>query len=350
MTEPLIRREYQQLTLKRFAASAVLNAFINTAIALLLTAIHFGRGFFSNLVISQFIGFSIYGANMAVIPLYQRTRKPAVQIVIIIAAVLVGAVAGTVLGSFAVGTGPAALFGEQFPFFTQVVLLGILFGALVSYVFVSLERISEERLRRVETEKAAMESELRLLQSQMEPHFLFNTLANIRGLIDSDPRRAGGMLETFVAFLRSSLRASRERTVTLAQEMDVVRSYIDLFAVRMGDRLRYRIDLPDGLREVRIPPLLLQPLVENAIKHGLERSVRGGEITVTCLAVNGMVRLIVTDSGKGVDEQGWVGSGMGLDNIRKRLSLLYGTAATLFLEENTPTGVKVTVEIPAESK
>jgi LytS/YehU family sensor histidine kinase len=118
----------------------------------------------------------------------------------------------------------------------------------------------------------------------------------------------------------------------------------------MGNRLQYRIDLPDELREVRIPPLLLQPLVENAIKHGLERSVQGGEVAVSCLAVKGMVRIIVADSGKGMDEQDSSGIGMGLDNVRKRLSLLYGTAATLFLEENTPTGVKVTVEIPVESR
>jgi len=349
MTEPLIKREFQQLTLRRFAASLVLNALINTAIAVLLTAIKFGQGFQNNLIISQCIGFSIYGANMAVIPLFRRTKRPSVQVAIIIAAVLAGAIVGTILGSYAIGMPPSALFGERFPFFTQVVLLGILFGVLVSYVFVSLERINEERLQRIESEKAAMEAELRLVQSQMEPHFLFNTLANVRSLIDSDPRRAGDMLETFVAFLRTSLRSGRERTVPLEQELDVVKSYLDLYAMRMGERLRYRIDLPEALRGVRIPPLLIQPLVENAVKHGLEPSINGGEVMVSAERADKRILIRVIDSGAGIKETAG-GSGIGLENVRRRLAIMYGDTGRLVIEENSPTGVKVVIEIPAESK
>jgi len=345
MTEPLIKREFQQLTLKRFAVSLVLNALINTAIAVLLSAIKFGQGFQNNLIISQCIGFSIYGANMAVIPLFGRTKRPAAQVAIIVAAVLVGAIVGTILGSAAIGMRPSALFGERFPFFTQLVLLGILFGVLVSYVFVSLERISEERLQRIEMEKAAMEAELRLVQSQMEPHFLFNTLANVRSLIDTDPRKAGEMLETFVAFLRTSLRTGRERTVALSQELDVVKSFLDLFAMRMGERLRYHIDLPDALRGVRVPPLLVQPLVENAIKHGLEKSVEGGEVVIAVERADGKIRIIVADSGIGIGETAG-GSGIGLENVRRRLAIMYGDAGRLVIEQNDPSGVKAMIEIP----
>ena len=347
MTEPLLKTEFRVLTPGKLIASLVLNALINTAIAVLLTAVKFGQGFQNNLIISQCIGFSIYGANMAVVPLFGRMKRPAVQVAIIIAAVLFGAFVGTVLGALAVGMKPAALFGERLSFFTQVTLLGILFGVLVSYVFLSVEKISQERLQRIETEKAAMEAELRLVQSQMEPHFLFNTLANVRSLIDSDPRRAGEMLETFVAFLRTSLRSGRERTVSLAKEMETVRSYLDLFVMRMGDRLRYRIDLPADLRDVAIPPLLVQPLVENAIKHGLERSVQGGEVIVQCLRSNGVVRIVVADSGTGMQEQGGP-AGVGLENVRRRISLLYGHAGRLVIEENCPRGVKAIIEIPEE--
>jgi len=259
--------------------------------------------------------------------------------------VLFGAFAGTVLGALSVGMRPAALFGERLSFFTQIALLGILFGLLVSYVFISLEKISEERLQRIEMEKAAMEAELRLVQSQMEPHFLFNTLANVRSLIDSDPRRAGDMLETFVAFLRTSLRTGRERTVALSQELDVVKSYLDLFAMRMGKRLRYRIDLPEALRSFRIPPLLIQPLVENAVKHGLEPSVDGGEVAVAAERADGMVRITVSDSGVGIRETAG-GSGIGLENVRRRLAIMYGDAGRLAIEENTVGGVKAIVEIP----
>lgn len=347
MNEPLIKREFQQHTLKRFASSFVLNAIINTAIAVLLTAIKFGQGFQNNLIISQCIGFSIYGANMAVIPLFGRTKRPAAQIAIIVAAVLAGAIAGAVVGSYAVGMRPSALFGERFPFFTQLVLLGILFGALVSYVFISLERISEERLQRIEMEKSAMEAELRLVQSQMEPHFLFNTLANVRSLIDSDPRRAGEMLEIYVAFLRTSLRTSRERTVALSQELEMVKNYLDLFAIRMGQRLRYRIDLPGDLRGVLIPPLLIQPLVENAVKHGLEPSIDGGEIAISAERADGTIRIRVSDSGVGIRETTG-GSGIGLENARRRLAIMYGGAGRLVIEENSPTGVKATIEMPEQ--
>jgi sensor histidine kinase YesM len=348
MTEPLSKREFQQLTLRRFLVSLVLNALINTAIAVLLTAIKFGQGFQNNLIISQCIGFSIYGANMAVIPFFGRTKRAAAQIAIIVAAVLVGAVAGTILASYAMGMRPSALFGERLPFFTQLVLLGILFGVLVSYVFVSLERFNEERLSRLEAEKAAMETELRLVQSQMEPHFLFNTLANVRSLIDTDPRRAGDMLETFVAFLRTSLRTGRERTVPLSQELDVVKSYLDLFTMRMGERLRYRIDLPEALRGVRIPPLLIQPLVENAVKHGLEPAIDGGEISITAERMNDVVRMRVSDSGVGIRETTG-GSGIGLENVRRRIAIMYGERASLRLEEHAPRGVTVTIEVPYEA-
>jgi sensor histidine kinase YesM len=348
MTEPLLKTELRVLTTRRLLASLILNALINTAIAVLLTAIKFGQGFLNNLIISQCIGFSIYGANMAVVPLFRRMKRPAAQVVIIIAAVLAGAVVGSIIGAFAVGMRPSALFGERFPFFTQVMLLGILFGVLVSYVFISLERISEERLQRIETEKAAMEAELRLVQSQMEPHFLFNTLANVRSLIDTDPRRAGAMLETFVDFLRTSLRTGRERTVALSQELDVVKSYLDLFTMRMGQRLRYRIDLPEGLRSVRIPPLLVQPLVENAVKHGLEPAVDGGEVTVAAERADGKIRIRVADSGVGIGETAG-GSGIGLENVRQRLAIMYGERAHLLMEERAPRGVIVTIEVPDEA-
>ncbi|NTW58474.1 MAG: histidine kinase [Nitrospirae bacterium] len=346
MTELLIKTRYQQLTLRRFILSAVLNALINTAIAVLLTVIKFGQGFQNNLIISQCIGFSIYGANLAIIPLFRRTKRAASQVTLIVLAVLFGAMVGTVLGSTAVGMGPAGFFGERLPFFTQIVLLGILFGLLVSYVFVSLERISEERLQRIEMEKAALEAELRLVQSQMEPHFLFNTLANVRSLIDADPPRAGAMLETFVAFLRTSLRASRERTVPLSLELEIVKNYLDLFRMRMGDRLRYQIDLPDMLRGVPIPPLLIQPLIENAVKHGLEPAIEGGEVAITVDQEDNKVRIRVTDSGVGIRETSG-GSGIGLENVRKRLTIIFGERASLVLEERAPHGVTATIMLPA---
>ncbi len=133
--------------------------------------------------------------------------------------------------------------------------------------------------------------------------------------------------------------------MTLAQEMDIVRNYLDLFAIRMGDRLRYRIDLPDALLAVPLPPLLIQPLVENAVKHGLEPSVKGGEVSVSASREGDAVRIVVVDSGRGILETG-EGNGIGLDNIRKRLQLAYGDKGRFTLEANEPTGVRAVIEIP----
>ena len=293
MIEPLIRREYQQLTPKRFAAAVVLNALINTVITLIITGIGLSKGFAVTFIFSQCIGFSIFFSNLAALPVYRRAKRLRTQVLIIAAAVITGAFIGTLLGALANGFRPLPFFQEHFGYFTQVILFALLFGFVISYIFISLSIISEEKIKRLEVEKSVIEAELKLLQSQMEPHFLFNTLANIRSLIDSDPHKAGDMLETFVAFLRTSLRTGRERTVPLAQELDVVKSYLDLYAMRMGERLRYRIDLPEALRNVRIPPLLIQPLVENAVKHGLEPSIDGGEVTVAAERAGGTIRVQV---------------------------------------------------------
>jgi sensor histidine kinase YesM len=345
MTEPLINTDHRKLTLRHFIASFFLNALVNTVIAAVLTAIRFGHGFQVNLIFSQCIGFSIYFANWAAAPLFRKTKRPAAQVAIVVFAILIGALAGTLLGVLASGFDPVLFLKERFPFFMQIIILAILFGVIVSYVFLSLEKMSQERLQRVEIEKAAMEAELRLVQSQIEPHFLFNTLANVRGLIDSDPRMAGAMLESFVSFLRTSLHAARERTVPLSREMDLVTAYLELMASRMRDRLRYCIELPEDLRGVPVPPLLIQPLAENAVRHGLEPSIAGGEIAILVLRTGDLVRIVVSDSGQGLQEHG-TGGGVGLENVRKRLHLHYGGKGRLELEENKPRGVRVTVELP----
>jgi len=335
----------KQFTPRRIVFSLLINAAINTVIAAMLTAIDFGRGFGPNLVFSQCIGMSIYAANLAAIPLYRTASRASYQLMIIVAAVVVGALVGTVLGALANGLGPAVFLREYAGFFVQVVLIGLLFGSIVSYVFISLARISEEKMKRLDLEKNAMLTELKLLQSQMEPHFLFNTLSTVMSLMDSDPEKARRMLEAFTAFLRSSLLIARSATITLAQEVDVVKNYLAVLQVRMGSRLSFRIDVPGSLRDCAIPPLLIQPLVENAVKHGLEPSIEGGEVSLYAVRDNDVVRIVVADSGRGISEMG-PRSGIGLTNIRDRLELLYGGQGRLVLEENSPSGVKATIEIP----
>lgn len=340
--------EQPRLSLRNFLLWLLLTVAVNTLIAVVLTAIGFGLGFVPSLIFSQCIGLSIYLCNLAARPVYRRARRLSAQIIVIAAFITFGAAAGTMLGSFANRANPFVFLREHSALFSQSILIALLFGAIVSYVFISLGMLAQEKVKRLEIEKSAAETELKLLQSQMEPHFLFNTLSNVISLIDTDPEKARRMLESFTAFLRRSFITSRERTVTLSQELDVVRSYLDIFSMRMGDRLEYVIDVQEEIRNCRIPPLLIQPLVENAVKHGLAPSLRGGTIKVQGSRSGNSLSISVSDSGQGINERS-AGSGVGLDNIGNRLRLLYGQQGSLQFEENKPCGTTVTIEIPYET-
>jgi signal transduction histidine kinase len=346
MAGDLIPVDLSQLSARRIIQSLLVNVVVNTVIAVILTVIGFGRGFVVNLVFSQCIGNSIYFANLAAVPVYRRMRRLPAQIAVIVAAVVAGALVGTLLGALANGMRPDVFFREHSSYFGQVVLIALLFGFVISYVFISVTVISEEKVRLLESEKNAVEAELRLLQSQMEPHFLFNTLSNILGLIDSDREKAKRMLGSFTSFVRKSLLASRERTVSIGTEMETVRNYLDVFQVRMGDRLRYDIELPEGVQACRVPPLLVQPLVENAVKHGLEPSVGGGRISIRVERDGDRMRITVSDTGVGIQET--KSGGIGIENVRKRLRIAHGEQVRLTLEPNEPSGVKATIELPAQ--
>jgi sensor histidine kinase YesM len=166
------------------------------------------------------------------------------------------------------------------------------------------------------------EAQLKLLQGQIEPHFLFNTLANVQSLIDFDPERAKLMLERFTDYLRSSLGQLRGEQTTLAQEFAMLEAYLGLMQLRMGERLQTRLALPADLSGTQLPPLLLQPLVENAIHHGLEPKIEGGTVTVSALRADDQLVLEVSDDGQGLDgPRRRSGNGVALDNIRARLTI-----------------------------
>ena len=194
------------------------------------------------------------------------------------------------------------------------------------------------------------EAQLRLLQGQIEPHFLFNTLANVQSLIDFDPDRAKLMLERFTDYLRASLGQLRGDSTTLAQEFAMVEAYLGLMQLRMGERLRVRLDLPAGLGGFELPPLLVQPLVENAIHHGLEPKVAGGEIVISARSEAGRLCIAVEDDGQGLDgpkRRG--GNGLALGNVRARLTGRWGPAATLELLPRDGGGTLARIHIPSAS-
>ncbi|KGF79660.1 hypothetical protein IA69_23010 [Massilia sp. JS1662] len=198
-----------------------------------------------------------------------------------------------------------------------------------------------------EAARLLAEAKLRTLQAQIEPHFLYNTLANVVSLIGSDPTRARHMLERLIDFLRASLSASRAEHATLGAEIDLARAYLDLLTVRMGARLRYRIDVDDACRAAAIAPMLIQPLVENAVMHGIEPKVDGGTIVVRAHRTDTGLCVEVADDGAGLTAATpRPGGGVGLSNLRERLRTLHGNLAKIQLIENQDGGVTSRLILP----
>ncbi|MYM67212.1 sensor histidine kinase [Pseudoduganella sp. FT55W] len=252
------------------------------------------------------------------------------------------------------GTDPVKLLTNR-SIVGESVLIGIAVAVLLYLVRSSAERRHERELAEAtqaaliaSTDRMLAEAKLRALQAQIEPHFLYNTLANVLSLIATQPVQAQYMLERFIDYLRASLAASRSEEATLASETKLIAAYLDVLAVRMGDRLRYRIDLPDALRQFNIAPMLLQPVVENAIAHGLEPKVEGGEIVVSAALEGEQLCIRISDTGVGLNLEAprKPGGGVGLSNLRERLRSLYGAAAKVELLENQPCGMTVRLMLP----
>jgi signal transduction histidine kinase len=228
-------------------------------------------------------------------------------------------------------------------------LIGTL--ALALLVTAGFARFFALKTAQIQAENRAAEAQLRLLQAQIEPHFLFNTLANVVSLIETDTPRAKAMLESFVDYLRASLAGFGDGRHTVGDEIDLVEAYMRIIKARMEDRLQYEIDVPQGLRSRSLPPLTLQPLVENAIVHGLEPQIAGGTIRIAAALERGSLVLIVEDNGAGIATAAAptqsAGSGTALANIRERLQQLYGAAAALRLDAVAPHGVRARLAVPA---
>ncbi len=216
-------------------------------------------------------------------------------------------------------------------------------------VVVATEMAESEALKR-----QVVEARMAAMQAQVEPHFLFNTLASIDHLIETDPPRASKMQKNLIALLRASMPTMREANAQqgnrdLARELAVIRPYLEILKVRMEDRLSTDIRVSDGLLSAEFPPMMLQSLVENAIKHGLEPKPEGGSLTVSAEIVHGKLAVKVADSGLGFGKAATAGTGIGLANIRERLQLLYGNKAGLTVAENPGGGTAVTITVPYTS-
>ncbi|MGL4231072.1 MAG: NINE protein [Casimicrobium sp.] len=212
--------------------------------------------------------------------------------------------------------------------------------------------IAESRERTESHARQLAEARLTLMRAQVEPHFLFNTLAHVQALQEIDPPQAGTMLERLISYLRAAMPSMRETKSTLGREVDVVRAYLDLLKIRMGDRLKYFINVPADMNGVSLPPTMIATLVENAIKHGLEPKKEGGSIAVQARKLEATeahperMEVLVADDGLGFGGADTAGTGVGLANTRERLKMLYGSQAELAVEPNAPSGVRAIIRVP----
>jgi signal transduction histidine kinase len=208
------------------------------------------------------------------------------------------------------------------------------------------QTLRDAELERVAQERSLAEAQARLLQAQIEPHFIFNALANVRRLLRTDAPAAEALLDDLLRYLEEALPHLRDAQTTLGREAELVRAYLAVHQVRMGGRLRAEIDVPAPVADWSVPPMLLLTLVENALKHGLQPLVEGGTIRVAAHAQAGLLTLTVADTGRGMGSG--LGGGTGLANTRARLRSMYGGRADLTLEVNSPRGVLATIRMPAQ--
>lgn len=206
-------------------------------------------------------------------------------------------------------------------------------------------KITEERNRRIQNEKKVTETHLKILQAQIEPHFLFNTLTSILSLSNTDLQKAKIMQNNFIQYLKTTLAKTRSSVTTIGLEIALIKSYLDIFKVRMGNRLQYSIDADKDLLNYPFPSMLIQPIVENSIKHGLEPKIEGGEIRIRIIKIAAdRVVWEIADTGLGMSDSANVGTG--LRNIMERIESLYGNDASFTMKENSPAGVCVSLEVP----
>jgi hypothetical protein len=276
-----------------------------------------------------------------------RTRSPLLRSALLAASVLGGALVGEWLVRL--------LYDQQnalVPLLTSALRWGAVAFAVASTYYLwraaadSGEQLRKESLRCQSVEQQLTNTRLTALRKQIEPHFLFNTLATVRRLHQTDPAAGAGMLAGFIDYLRRVLPMLECSEVPLEDEINLIRAYLAVIQIRMLGRLAVTFQVPDNLRAVRVPPLALATLVENAIKHGLAPRPTGGTISVTASSQQGLLELVVADDGVGLKADSAGGTGIGLYNVRTRLATLYGARATLQVQANRPTGVCATIRLP----
>ena len=189
-----------------------------------------------------------------------------------------------------------------------------------------------------------MEAELQALQAKINPHFLFNTLNSIASLISENPKAAESTVEKLSELFRYTLKSAETNLVSVAEELEIVRTYLEIEKVRFGERLQYDITCDDAVLDFMIPALIIEPLVENSIKHGISSEVHGGKIIIEASAADGNCRISVIDNGKGIDNENKA-AGFGLRSVEERLQLRYGASSSLRVVPGERTHFLITIPL-----
>ncbi|MGR5193320.1 sensor histidine kinase [Vibrio rotiferianus] len=236
-------------------------------------------------------------------------------------------------------------------------LMGLLFSGMCYFYFYSREKeaVAQRELESIKRDKAEQDralllSQLKQMQSQIEPHFLFNTLANISALMSQDVDKAKLMLEQLTALLRATLKSSREEHTTIDDETALIEAYLGIQQIRLGERLSYQIEVEEGLGRTELPPMMLQPLIENAIIHGIEPKREGGEVSLQIKREQQNLQIEVRDTGVGLNHvSGHMGSGVGLSNLKQRIEALFLGKGEVSISESAQGGVCIRLSWPIES-
>lgn len=335
---------------------------IGIAISLLFalfTPRHFGISLAYAVPITFACWFFIDGGRLLLARLLNRQRLGGVgahwpgwawMVPVLLVGTVLGYQVGHSIGNLLTGRNQPGLLFEGPTRAASLVVFSLVPGVIATWIFYARGRLAATEARAEQAQRQAAEAQLRLLESQLEPHMLFNTLANLRVLISLDPPRAQAMLDQLIAFLRATLSASRVGRHPLSAEFSRLADYLALMQVRMGPRLQTRLDLPDELASLPVPPLLLQPLVENSIRHGLEPKIDGGRIEIAASRDGHRLLLRVRDTGAGLAAPAGDGTRFGLQQVRERLATLYGERAHLSLSPaaDAEGGTLALIELPIE--
>jgi sensor histidine kinase YesM len=311
---------------------------INLLIAIVLSIVDFN--FWVNFTYSQSIGISV-ASLITITTNFYRKSEP--TFVIYITTIPLGSIIGLIIASLILKVEFLTMFNEVF---FKAFMLAITFSILVSIYFITN---FHKRQKQAELKNKLQSAQIKLLQAQIEPHFLFNTLANITSLIDEKPASAKQLLNDIILYLRKILNKSRnKKNIKIIDEIELIKLYLKIQQQRLKNRLEYKIKITKNCEHLEIPPLLLQPLVENAVIHGIEPVINGGTINVDFFLKNNQLNIKIIDSGKGFKLKNIKGS-YAIKNIHNRIDALFDKKASIKIYNNKPTGTIVELLLPAFS-